>query len=73
MIRNLKITKFEILSMEYADNKKHINDQAIEKCGFSFIFYGAGSSANARPVGKNDPPEKILCESFAGFSTVGVQ
>lgn len=32
-----------------------------------------GSSANARPGGKNHPLEKILCEPFAGFSAVEVQ
>lgn len=39
----------------------------------SLLIEIAGSSANARSVGKNDPLEKVLCEPFAGFSAVGVQ
>ena len=38
-----------------------------------FWFEIVGPSANARPVGKNHPLEKILCEPFAGFSSAGVQ
>lgn len=47
-----------------------------EKCKGKFFFFilnWIGSSANARPVGKNHPLEKIRFEPFAGVSTVGVQ
>lgn len=40
---------------------------------FLLILNWIGSSANARPVGKNHPLEKIRFEPFAGVSTVGVQ